>query len=93
MSRYLVSPREVVALKVLNVQPLEKHGQLVSVKTGIALYLEDGSMFPVTPDVDVFTMDTLPVAGDFLVLDEALAMKYILPPVTFEKCFQRAVAA
>jgi hypothetical protein len=90
MSKYIVVPREVDALKIQNVQPLENRGQLVSVKSGIVLILEDGSTFTVTPDMDVFTLDSLPSAGDFLVHDSAVGFSYIVPAAKFASVFQLA---
>lgn len=92
MSKYSVLPREIVASKITNVQPLEKHGQLVSVENGIVLHLQNGSTFTVTPEMDVFTLDSLPSAGDFLIQDSALGFSYIVPAEKFSKLFHEVAA-
>jgi hypothetical protein len=83
MSKYLSSPRDVEAVKIKRVEPLEKNGLITL--AGVKLVMENGDPVRwVMPNPLEFT----PKPGDFLVHDRIVAVDYIVDGDKFQKLFQ-----
>ncbi len=85
MSTYQLKSHNVTAVKIDRIEPLIIGGQLVGPNQGVSLRTSEGKgRWTSEPNVPT------PEAGDYLVTDAELRLKFVVPAALFESLFQVA---
>jgi hypothetical protein len=83
MATFKIIGHEVQATKIVGVRPLTSGGQMVGPDQGLALHLSDGTKHRWISE----SAGSTPIAGSWLIHDDAVNTDYIVSAETFAVLF------